>query len=129
LRGAYPSKVPSHERASEQYDSLYPTFWQRMQSRPDWAAAGGELSFASVRRVCAIRSAMVDGANKLMTRVTTAATSVNVRGTSRLTSAAISEVLNRVCDMVIWLMSANKILANRPEYSFRGGANVLVGDL
>ena len=31
---------------------------------------------------------------------------VNVRGTTRLTSAAIGEVLNRVCDLVIWLMSA-----------------------
>jgi hypothetical protein len=29
---------------------------------------------------------------------------VNVRGTARLTSAAIGEVLNRVCDVVIWLM-------------------------
>jgi hypothetical protein len=56
-------------------------------------------------------------------------TKVNVRGTTRLTRAAIGEVLNRVCDMVIWLMSANEILANRPEYSFRGGAKVLVGDL
>jgi hypothetical protein len=46
-----------------------------------------------------------------------------------LTRAAIGEVLNRVCDMVIWLMSANEILANRPEYSLRGGAKVLVGDL
>jgi hypothetical protein len=34
---------------------------------------------------------------------------VNVRGTTRLTSAAIGEVLNRVWDVVIWLMSANKI--------------------
>jgi len=34
------------------------------------------------------------------------APSVNVRGTTRLTSAAIGEVHNRVCDMVIWLMSA-----------------------
>jgi hypothetical protein len=32
---------------------------------------------------------------------------VNVRGTTRLTSAAIDEVLNRVCDVVIWLMRAN----------------------
>ena len=34
---------------------------------------------------------------------------VNVRGTTRLTSAAIGEVLNRVCDVVIWLMSAKAI--------------------
>jgi hypothetical protein len=34
---------------------------------------------------------------------------VNVRGTKRLTSAAIGEVVNRVCDVVIWLMSANAI--------------------
>ncbi|MGA8508049.1 MAG: AAA family ATPase [Candidatus Sulfotelmatobacter sp.] len=34
---------------------------------------------------------------------------VNVRGTTRLTSAAIGEVLNRVCDVIIWLMSANAI--------------------
>ena len=32
---------------------------------------------------------------------------VNVRGTTRLTSAAIGEVVNRVCDVVIWLMSEN----------------------
>ncbi len=34
---------------------------------------------------------------------------VNVRGTTRLTSAAIGEVLNRVCDVIIWLMSAKAI--------------------
>jgi hypothetical protein len=31
---------------------------------------------------------------------------VNVRGTTRLTSAAIGEALNRVCDVFSWLMSA-----------------------
>src|SRR5882724_1491736 len=36
---------------------------------------------------------------------------VNVRGTTRLTSAAIDEVVNRVCDVVIWLMSANAVLS------------------
>src|ERR1700675_4040124 len=34
---------------------------------------------------------------------------VNVRGTTRLTSAAIGEVLNCVCDLVIWLMSAKAV--------------------
>jgi hypothetical protein len=37
--------------------------------------------------------------------------SVNVRGTTRLTSAAIGEVVNRICDVVIWLMSANACTA------------------
>ena len=35
---------------------------------------------------------------------------VTAEGTTRLTSAAIGEVVNRVCDVVIWLMSANAIL-------------------
>jgi TonB family protein len=39
---------------------------------------------------------------------------VNVRGTARLTSAAIGEVLNRVCDVVIWSMSANAIFQQQP---------------
>src|ERR1700693_4357570 len=43
---------------------------------------------------------------------------VNVRGTrgtTRLTSAAIGEVLNCVCDLVIWLMSAKaKITGQYP---------------
>jgi len=36
-----------------------------------------------------------------------------------LTSAAIGEVLNRVCDVVIWLMSANKMLRHLSERAVR----------
>jgi hypothetical protein len=42
---------------------------------------------------------------------------VNVRGTTRLTSAAIGEVVNRACDVVIWLMSANAMYANNRAYN------------
>ena len=45
---------------------------------------------------------------------------VNVRGTTRLTSAAIGEVLkvlNRLCDVVIWLMSANSIFQQSVQIS------------
>jgi hypothetical protein len=38
---------------------------------------------------------------------------IDVRGTTRLTSAAIGEVLNRVCDEIICLMSANATLRQR----------------
>ena len=34
-----------------------------------------------------------------------------------MTSAAIGKVLNRVCDVVIWLMSANAMFQSLPTYA------------